>query len=211
VAPASKPSDGSRTAETDAYLLNAFIRTVSHDMRSPVLALSLSAELLADALSADERSRMAYDGLTEGIAELERLLDAVSGVSRARSRILTGQPVRVGDLLDGHIVHATDERAADARVAVDPRGVVEAITALVRAPAEVWLELEDSSAAVSMMLPDDLAGLTDDPLRALLTSLQEYAGTAVATLAASQVLLERQGGAVLCEAGRATLRLPLAR
>jgi hypothetical protein len=179
-------------------------------MRSPVLALSLSAELLADSFSADERGQMAREGLTQGIAELERMLDAVSGISRARSRILSNQPVRIGGLLDGHILRSEQARAAEVEIAVDPRGVTEAIAALVAAPSEVWLELHGSSAELSAPLPDDLADLSGDPLRALLTSLQQYAGTAVATLAASQMQLERQGGAVRCEAGRVILRLPVA-
>jgi signal transduction histidine kinase len=208
---ASTPSDAPPllAAESES-LLSAFIRTVSHDLRSPLLTLSLSTELLADALPDDERSRVALDAMRHGIVDLERLLDAVTAVSRARSRILQTEPARLADILHGHIVISPDEGAPRACVAVDPRGVTEAIAALTSAPAELRLDLRRDAVEVSLALPAGIADLEGAPLVALLASLQQYAGTPVAVLAASQTLLERQRGALHCEAGRAVFTLPLA-
>ena len=48
-------------------LLSAFLRAVSHDLRSPLLTLSLSAELLRDSTGGDEREQVARDGMQHGI------------------------------------------------------------------------------------------------------------------------------------------------
>ena len=86
VALASEPLDPASAAESETDLLGAFIRAVSHDMRSPLLTLSLSAELTADVPLADERSRLAREALTQGIDELDRLLNArIDSMNRCSS------------------------------------------------------------------------------------------------------------------------------
>lgn len=192
-------------------LLTLFLRAVSHDLKSPLLTLSLSAELLADILPAAEHAQVARDGLTNGVREMERMLDAVTSVSRARSRILTSHPVPLGDLLSGQVVISEEEHLGRTFVAVDPRYVADLLTAVAGArAAEVRLELRGAHAQLTMVLPDLLAELTESPLRALLTSLQQYAGTPIGPLAAAQVQLERQGGSIECAEGRLLVRLPLA-
>ena len=84
-------TDASRGLEP-SDLLGVFIRAVSHDLRSPVLSLSLGLELLSDTAPSEERARLAREALTQGVAELERMLDAVSAISRARSRLLSDDP-----------------------------------------------------------------------------------------------------------------------
>ncbi len=192
-------------------LLGLFLRAISHDLKSPLLTLSLSAELLADMLPAAEHAQVARDGLTNGVREMERMLDGVTAISRARSRILASHPVPLGDLLSGHIVLSEEEHLGRTFVAVDSRYVAELLTAVAAGrAAEVRLELRGAHAQLTLMLPEPLAELTESPLRALLTSLQQHAGTAVGPLAAVQVQLERQGGSIECAEGRLVVRLPLA-
>ncbi len=80
-------------------LLGSFLRAVSHDLKSPLLTLSLSAELLGDVFPDDERGRVAREALTHGLRDMERMLDAVTDVSRARRRVLQEQPSRLVDAL----------------------------------------------------------------------------------------------------------------
>jgi signal transduction histidine kinase len=192
-------------------LLGIFLRAISHDLKSPLLTLSLSAELLADMLPAGERAQIVRDGLTDGVREMERMLDAVTAVSRARTRILNAHPVPLGDVLSGQIVLSEDEHLGQTFVAADARCMAELLAAVAgdRA-AEVRLELRGTHAHLALMLPEPLATITESPLRALLSSLQQYAGTALAPLAAAQVQLERQGGSLDCADGRLLVRLPLA-
>jgi hypothetical protein len=193
-------------------LLGVFIRAVSHDLRSPLLTLSLGLELLSDATSSDERARVAREALTEGVAELERMLDAVSAISRARSRILTDQPVALAALLGEHRANAAGVDPEGLRVTVDPRSVNEAIEAIdATMPVELTAAVRDrGTVELSAGLPAEFEAVERPPLEMLLGSLQEYAATPIAALAAAQVLLERQGGGLRCERGRVVLSLPLA-
>ena len=117
----------------------------------------------------------------------------------------------LAELLGEHSAALPNAGDLQLLVAVDPRGVTETIAAL--APTQRGLQVQsrgDSTVDISIALPRGVEETTGAPLSALLASLQQYAGTPVATLAASQVLLERQGGTVRCEGGRrALLRLPL--
>jgi hypothetical protein len=205
----AEPEPAAETAIAPTDLLGAFIRAVSHDLRSPVLTLSLGLELLSDAAPSDERARVAREALTQGVAELERMLDAVSAISRARSRILSDQALALPDLLGEHRANVLGFLPEQLKVTVDPRGVVEALLAL--APTELSVAVSgNGTIEVLAALPGGLAATHGAPLDMLLASLQEYAGTPIATLAATQVLLERQRGAVRCERGRVVLSLPLA-
>lgn len=194
------------TSEADE-LLGTLLRAISHDLKSPLLTLSLSAELLADMLPPGERGQVARDGLTNGVREMERMLDAVTLVSRARSRILNDHPVPLGELLSGQIVLSEDEHLGQTFVAVDARVIAELLAA---APGEVRLELRGRHANLALVLPESLAELAESPLHALFSSLQHYAGTPAGPLAAAQIQIERQGGTLDCADGRVLVRLPLA-
>src|SRR5690242_19329112 len=74
-------------------LLSLFVRAVSHDLRSPLLTLSLSAGLLREEPSTEERDQVARDGMQHGIEELDRMLDAITAISRARSRVFAPQQI----------------------------------------------------------------------------------------------------------------------
>ena len=83
-------------ASTD--LVGAFdqcLHSVSHDLRSPLLTMSLGTELIADAVVADDdRTALALDSLRSGAKDLERMLGAITLPSRARKRTLTDSPSR---------------------------------------------------------------------------------------------------------------------
>lgn len=102
-------------------MLGAFLRAIAHDLKSPLLTLSLSAELLADILPVGERAQVARDGLAHGVQEMERMLDSVAALSRARTRPLHGHAVPLGDLLSGQIVLFEEERLGQTFVAADAR------------------------------------------------------------------------------------------
>lgn len=196
-------------AEGAETLLAAFLRSVSHDLKSPLLTLSLSAELLADVLPGDERGRVAREAIGHGIADMERMLDAVTGVSRARRRILTSGPSALGDVLQGHVVYSDDLEMSRVLLGVDGRSVGEALRALATGPVELRLEAVDGAVVLSAALPTDVADLDGSCVEALLGSLQQHAGTSVAGLAVAEVLLAREGGTLVCSGGRVRMRLPV--
>jgi signal transduction histidine kinase len=184
--------DGQPTG--DAELLDAFLRAVSHDLKSPLLTISLSNELLADVLSLDEEQAVAArEGLSEGVRELERMLDAVSAVSRARRRPLATGPVMFGDFA----------------ASIDPQVFEEIGTAVGPEPRDASL---DRAGRIRLMysLPADFAAVEGEPLRLLAGSLQDYAGTLIERLAVVQVLLERQGGSARLSGEALVVLLPSA-
>lgn len=108
--PRDPTSRGADSAAGADELLGILLRAISHDLKSTPLTLSLNAELMADLLPVGEHAQVARDGLTNGVREMERMLDAVTAISRARTRILAGHPVPLGDILSGHIVLSEEER-----------------------------------------------------------------------------------------------------
>lgn len=190
-------------------LLTALLRAVSHDLQSPLLTVSLSIELLGDGTGDDERVRVGREAMAHGIQELERMIEAVTAVSRARGRILAPQLLSIGDLLRGHVV-VSDAELSQAIVSLDPRCVIEMFAALSGdRPVEVRLRVVAGEVLFSIALPTSMEAFTGYPVHALLTSLQQHAGSLAVVLAAVQTQLERQGGALLCSNGRVHLRIPL--
>lgn len=211
-APAAVPIAPDATAvERPDALLEALLFSVSHDLKSPLLTLSLSSELLGDAVAgAGDQATVAASAMRRGVADMERLLDALTAVSRARRRALREGPVPIAQLLRGHIV-VTDGAAGEALVAVDPRIVVEALEALSTRAAlgELRLWIGAADATVALALPAAVEPpVQPSPLGALFDSLHTYAGTAIETLAVLETQLTRQGGQVWVEAGRVAIRLP---
>lgn len=192
----------------DEPLLAAFLRTVAHDLRSPLMTLSLSAELLADTSGGEERTRVAIEALTHGVRDMERMLDAVTTISRARTRILSDAPVMLAELVRGQVVISSD--VLDAAVAaIDPRYISETLAALSPDPSEVRVELRNGQAQLSVALTEELAKAGQSPLHALFGSLQRWAGTPLVALAAAEVQAVRQHASIHCVDGRVLLTLPL--
>ena len=85
LAPTAAPSaapEGAATERRDAAHFESLLSTISHDLRSPLLTISLSAELLQDARHVGSED-VALDALREGVRDLGRMLDAVTTLSRA--------------------------------------------------------------------------------------------------------------------------------
>lgn len=194
----------------DSDLLALLLYSASHDLRAPLLTLSLSGELLTTAEPDSDRAAVALDGLRHGVRDLERMLDALMSVSRAQRRPLQIEPVALHALLTGHVVLTEHEAGRDV-VRVDRRavaGVLEQVTG--NAPCSIRATQVDRMISLEIATPlvDDFHAAT--PLAALLRSLHVCGGTPIAALAAWQVMLERCGGALTIGDGRVTIALPLA-
>lgn len=187
-------------------LLGSFLRAVSHDLRSPLLTLSLAMELLGD-LPTDERGKVAREAITHGLQDMERMLDAVSGISRARRRILSDEPSTLAAIADGVHVEG-DTTLAAAPLALDARAAVEAFRAL-GDEVVVRLDAQPGFVVASAALPEALAGIEGSGAAALLGDLHTYAGTTAVALAAAEVVLARQGGMLRCEGAQVRMWLPV--
>ena len=185
------------TSRRDEF--EALLESVAHDLRSPLLTMALSAELLQDA-GAAAREQVAYGALREGIRDLERMLDAVTTLSRAARRTLVTRSALAG-------VVPRELLPQDIGIDADARLVAELIDAL-GPDAEFALRLEEGVVELSGSLPapPDLAARS--PLAALLDSLKAHAGGIVERLAAIELQAARQGGTLTVVDGRAALRLP---
>jgi hypothetical protein len=199
------------TSDADKLLLLP-LNAVSHDLKSPLLTLSLSGELIAQALpDSGDRARIALDGLKHGAKDLERMLDAVTAVSRARRQPLEQETVPLVESLAAHGALSEWEVPDGLALAVDRRVISEALAMLAGdEPGALMLEVDVDAAELSAPLPDGCPRCDGSPLQALLQSLTTYVGTAVEKLAALQTLLERQGGTVTVDDAGAHVRLPLA-
>ena len=199
-------------------LLDSLLYSVAHDLKSPLLTLALASDLLVDAVGEpDDRARLALDSLKHGAKDLERMLDAVTAVSRAWRRPLEVVAVPLMPVLSGHVVTSGHDDPADHDdlaglvAAVDPHIVSELDTRLlVGQPGTLQLAVEGGVIRLDVPLADGWPEVDGTPLEALLGSLHTYAGTPVEPLAALQVLLERQGGGLAIEGRWASVRLPLA-
>ena len=201
------------TVATDAdKLLDLLLYAVSHDLKSPLLTLSLSGELIAQALpDSGDRARVALDGLKHGAKDLERMLDAVTAVSRARRRPLEAGAVPLVESLGAHVTLSEGEVSDGLALAVDRRVIGEVLATLAGdEPSVLVLKVDVGAVELSSPLPDGCPQCDGSPLEALLQSLTTYAGTAVEELAALQAQLERQGGTVTVDDAGARVRLPLA-
>lgn len=203
-------------APTDAQeVVDALLYSVSHDLRSPLLSISLSAELLEDSVPAtatpegDGSARAALDAIHHGAKDLERMLAALTALSRAHRRPLEATRAPLGIVLGGHAVVSTEARVEALQIAVDPLLAREVLDAVYDDDeAEVHVRVEDGYVMLEFAAELDPAGTT--PLRALAGSLQRGAGGTVERLAVTQILIERLGGALLAGEGSLTMWLPLA-
>lgn len=199
-------------------LLDSLLYSVAHDLKSPLLTLALASDLIVDAVGEpDDRARLALDSLKHGAKDLERMLDAVTTVSRAWRRPLEVVAVPLMPVLSGHVVTSGHDDPADhddpagLAAAVDPHIVSELeARLLVGQRGALQLAVEGGVIRLDVPLADGWPEVDGTPLEALLGSLHTYAGTPVEPLAALQVLLERQGGGLAIEGRWASVRLPLA-
>jgi signal transduction histidine kinase len=184
-------------------LVEALLYSVSHDLRSPLLTLSLAGELIEESLGDRLREEpsssglVALDALQHGAKDLERMLQALTSVSRARRRPLELGRAPLRMLLGGHVVISDAGDLGSRLVSVDPVAVREIIDAVCGdEPVEIQVSLDDDYAVLRLPLNDELSEVRGSPLVALAQSLQMHAGTVVETLAAAQVVIERCGGRI---------------
>lgn len=197
------PVESGERSDEFAALFDALLYAVSHDLKTPLLSISLGAELLAEAMpAADERSRLAFEAMQRGAQDMGRLLDALTLLSRARRRPLSDEPVVLDSLLPG----VPDAKGVAVRV--DARVISEVLAAFGAPPSRV-LAL-DTAVMLTIPWPAGEPACEGAPLEALLAALGLRAGTLIGALAPLQVQLERQGGTLVAGNGSATLLLPRA-
>jgi hypothetical protein len=205
----------------DAHLFDAFLTSVSHDLRSPLLTLSLTEE--RSFFSPEQRDEF----VRAATREMSQMLDAVSAVSRARTNLLAPRSVPLADLLNGHLVISDDSTIQQVTVRVDPGSVDDVFRVIAHGePMELRVTRSATHAGVSLALPGSLAAhthsgllaLSDDPpqgtaspLHALLAWIKRYAGTPVASLAVAEVQMHRQGGSLSCSGSQVHIAIPLSR
>ena len=194
-------------------IIDPLLYAVAHDLKSPLLTLSLSADLLlSDAEPADHGQRIAVQGLTEGSKEIERMIDSLAVLSRAYRKSLDPGTTPLTELLvdfEGYLRGEPDiERF---RVAVDGR-VVRTLLEMLRdeQPDAIVIDVTATELRIEAPAPESEYGIGASPLQTLFGSLTAHAGTQVQTLAGVQVQLGRQAGSITFEDDRTIVRVPLA-
>lgn len=205
--------DPATAAHSDAQqVLDSLLYSVSHDLRSPLLTMTLSAELIESALEREgvrsEGTTLAVSSLLQGAADMERMLQTLMLLSRARRKQIEPTRGALQVILGGHAV-VSEDAALPRRIAlVDPLQVREMLDAVAGDdPLEVHVRVRDGCADLEFAVAILEHGPT--PLHAISASLKQYAATPVEALAVGQVLLERQGGRVEGDSGRVVISLPL--
>ncbi len=204
-------TNGASTPLDFADVLDQLLHSVSHDLRSPLLTMSLGTELIAAAVGDDERAALALDSLRHGAKDLERMLDAVSLLSRARRRVLTDESVPLPSLLGDHSITPGVDGLDQLTVRVDRRPVTEIIeTASAGSTITVGVSLQGPDVRLTLPVPQGTPEVVGSPLAQLMGALRLYAGTVIAKVAAAEAQLARQGGAVAIVEHELQVRLPRA-
>ncbi len=193
-------------------LVDALLFSVSHDLRSPLLSITLSADLLQDvagALSNEHPGGLAVHGLRESARDMERMLQSLTLLSRARRQPFERVRGPLGLILGGHTVSTEVADLASRVVAIDPLTVRDLLDDVAgEGPIQVQAAVEGAYVSLSTVLALPLSSV-GSPLHTLASSLQAHAGGPLERLAVAQVLLERQGGSLTVNGGRLQVWLPL--
>jgi His Kinase A (phospho-acceptor) domain len=213
----SLPASAAPPAELPEDILDALLYSVSHDLRSPLLTLSLSAELIRESIPPElardgGTAAVALDALKNGAHDLERMLHALTAVSRARRRPLESRRVPLRMLLGGHVVLSDAVDLERLIVVIDPDAFRELLDRLCgEDPAKIRLELTDTHVVCRVPARVELPPMDASPLLELSRSLQTHAGSIVETLASLQVQSARQSVAFEVDGDAVRVWLPLAR
>jgi K+-sensing histidine kinase KdpD len=187
--------------DSAADLLDSLFYSVSHDLRSPLLTVSLSAQVLEHTLGDDiaQSTTEALNSLRAASTDLERMLATLNALSRA-----TRRPIETTSLtLDAIAADAPDDIA----VLLD-RATATDIARLIAA-SEQSATIEQSSGQVTLGWAIENAPEASSPLTALTASLQNYAGTLIEGLACVEIALNREGGSLELTQGHVRVSLPL--
>lgn len=196
-------------------VLDALLYSVSHDLRSPLLTMTLSADLVQEGLSpasggeqASETVSIALDAFRRGAADLERMLEALTRLSRARRQEITPAKSSLRLILGGYTV--TGGASPDTTVTVDAIEVREFIDGLA-GDGDAAVEVARDGGLVTICVASVHESVGEvTPLDALAGSLHLFAGTPVEALAVRQILLERRDCEVSVVGGRVRVALPVA-
>jgi hypothetical protein len=192
-------------ADDAPALLDSLLYSVSHDLRSPLLSVSLSAQLIEHALGKRETSEVpnpiaeALGGLKAACDDLERMLAALNAVSRAARRRAEPVSVPLASLCDTPIEDA---------IALDDVTAQELRLALAAATDSPVATIEGASARVTWSVDRAIEG--PSALAELAASLQRHAGTSIERLACLEVALRGAGGSLAVDGNVVTATLSLA-
>ena len=168
-----------RLSDGPERLLGMLLSSVAHDLKSPLIGLSLGAELLAEAVAPEQRA-IASDSIRHGVRDMERILDAVAVVSAGRRQPLQPEAITVGDTLAGVDVDSTTA-GWEARTMTVDRRFMRDLVAFGGGPgnARAGLDIRADVITITIAAPEATELPSGSPLAALLSSLHEHAGTPV--------------------------------
>ena len=161
-------------------LLGVLLESVSHDLRSPQLTLTLSAELLSQAApELDARPGVALEGLRHGAADVERMLATLATVAGARAQPEQEVVVSLPRALGRRAVRTVHGDLDSLMAAVSPL-LHELLRPLFgEASAELELAVDEGELLIAGPLADDCPECDGSPLVALLGSLATHAGSPI--------------------------------
>lgn len=182
-------------------LLDSLLYSVSHDLRSPLLTVSLSAQVLQHTLGDDitQSTIEALNSLRAASTDLERMLSTLNALSRAARR-----PIETTSLTLDSIAPDAPENIA---VLLD-RATGTDLAKLVTT-SEVAPTIEQSGTHAILEWPIADAPEHPSPVTSLTGSLQNYAGGAIERLACVEIALNREGASLELIEGRVRVSLPL--
>lgn len=169
-------------------LLESLLYSVSHDLRSPLLTVSLSAQVLEHTLG---------DDIAQSTTE------ALNALSRA-----TRRPIAPDSLaLDVVAPDAPSEATVNITVRLDRATGTDLANAITASDSP--LSIDQSTNHVTLEWAVDGAPDDPSPLTALTASLQNHAGGPIERLACIEIALNREGGSLELSEGRVRVSLPL--
>lgn len=190
--------------DSAADLLDSLFYSVSHDLRSPLLTVSLTAQVLEHTLGEDvsQSTTEALNSLRAASTDLERMLATLNALSRA-----TRRPIETTSLALNTIAPDAPDAPEDIAVLLD--SATAADIAKLIAASEQSATIEQTSSRVTLDWAIANAPEASSPLTALTASLQNYAGTVIEGLACIEIALNREGGSLQLSEGRVRVSLPL--
>ena len=201
-----------------------FVANVSHELKTPVGAMSLLAETLVGETEPADRERLSgmlqreatrVEDIIDDLLELTRLEEGESETEEVKvSKIVSKAIDKVRTFADGMRVQiAVTGDAGDERVEVDRRAVVRALTNLIdnavrysEADQQVTVSVEVLESAVAISVKDDGVGIPRAELERVFERFyrvdrarsRETGGTGLG-LAIVRHVAENHGGRVLVE------------
>ena len=190
--------------DSAADLLDSLLYSVSHDLRSPLLTVSLSAQVLEHTLGDDisQSTTEALNSLRAASVDLERMLSTLNALSRA-----TRRPIDPTSLALNAIAPAAPASTADIAVFLDRATATD--LAKISAASDNSLSIDPSANRVILEWTIEGAPDNPSPLIALTGSLHNYAGGPIERLACVEIALNRESGSLELHEGRVRVSLPL--